>query len=267
MHFATGDILERVQDIFDADLLQSQNTADVGSINGFTGLATTTPTTSRSTRAVFSDQITYKLNRVIAVFASGGHEDIVYSGVDGQSIHDLTWSLGTTLTPGPDSQLTVSYGHQNGYNSVTANGYYGLTARTVLTLSYGSTLGTQLENLRNQLNLATADSNGTLVNGQTGGPLFGATNALAVQNGVFRTDTLTVGTQTTLDRDIITLNLLLTRQTSSSGVISSSASAKTFLTTWVHQMQPDMTLNAGLSFSFQDQSVGGGQFGLAVSDF
>ena len=62
--------------------------------------------------------------------------------------------------------------------------------------------------VQNQLNLATANSNGTLVNGQTGGRLFGTTNALAVQDGVFKTETLTLGSETTLDRDIISLNLI-----------------------------------------------------------
>jgi hypothetical protein len=254
-HFVSGDILGQIQDTFDADFLQGQNTTDSGSVNGLAGLSATTPTRSTSRRAVFSDQITYKVNRGVAVFASAGHEDIVYTGFSERSIHDVIWSLGTTLTPSSDSRLNISYGHQNGFNSVAADGYYGLTARTLLTVSYGSTLGTQLENLRNQLDLATVGTNGTLVNGQNRGQLFGNANALAVQNGVFRTDTLAVGSQTTLDRDIVTLNLILTKQTNSGGTVSSLASAKSFGATWVHQMQPDMTLNAGFSLSFQDQRV------------
>ena len=254
-HFVSGDILSQIQDVFDADMLQSQSTADGGSASGFTGLASTGPTRATSRRAVFSDQVTYKLTHSIALFASAGHEDIVYSGFSDQAIHGLTWSLGTTLTPNPDSRLTVSYGHQNGFNSIAADGYYGLTARTLLTLSYGSTLGTQLENLRNQLNLAAVGNNGTLVNGLNRGPLFGGTNALAVRNGVFRTDTLALGSQTSLDRDIVTFNLTFTKQTSAGGTVSSSVSAKTFGATWIHQMQPDMTLNGALSLSFQDQHV------------
>jgi uncharacterized protein (PEP-CTERM system associated) len=125
-------------------------------------------------------------------------------------------------------------------------------------VSYGSTLGTQLENLRNQLNLATTNSNGTLVNGQTGGQLFGATNALPVQNGVFRTDTLTVGSQTTLDRDIITFNVLLAKQTTTGGSVSTTGNTKTFSATWIHQMQPDMIFNALMSYSLQDQNLQAG---------
>lgn len=283
-HFISGDILQQFQDSVDIDLLQSQTTTDANSAT-LNGSFPASGGVANARRVVLTDQLSYKLNRSFAVFVSGGHEDITYSDQFAQSssaftipagsngalaptvnsgnfgepaIHDLTWSLGATWTPNPDSQLTVSYGHQNGFNSASANGHYTLTGRTLLTLSYGSTLGTQLEYLQSQLNLATPGTNGTLVNGQTGGQLFGSTNALAVQNGVFRTDTLTAGTQTILDRDIITLSLLMTKQTSSSGAISSTATAKTFGATWVHQMQPDMTLNAGFSFSIQDQSVSAG---------
>lgn len=256
-HFVTGDNLQRFQDAIDVDLLQDQTTADPGSINGTTGSILQNTTNSTSTRDTVSNTITYAVDRSLSVFASGGHEDIVYTGANAQSIHDLTWNLGATLTPNPDSQLTVSYGHQSGFNSFTANGYYAVTARTMLSLSYGSTLGTQLEYLQNQLNLATTGPNGGLVSGQNGGQVFGATNALAVEDGVFKTTTFTLGSQTALDRDIVSFNLLLTTQTSTTGASSSSSSttSKTIQANWVHQMQPDMTLNAALSLSFQDQGL------------
>jgi hypothetical protein len=253
-HYVSGDILDKIQNVFDIDLMQDKTTQEAGSIDFATGLPATATTHFTSTRDIASDQVTYKINRGVAVFASGGHEDIVYSGPAGRSIHDLTWNLGITLTPNPDSQLTVSYGHQDGFNAFAANGHYAVSARTAATVSYGSTLGTQLENLRNQLNTATTNRDGTLVNGQTGGQLFGATNALPVQNGVIRTDTLTVGSQTTLDRDIVTFNLLLAKQTSTSGSTATSSS-KTFTATWLRQMRPDMTFNAFLSYSLQEQSV------------
>ena len=237
-------------------MLQSRTTAESGSIDPNTGLTTAATTHFSSTREVVTNQLSYRLNRSISVFAAGGHEDIVYTGPGGQSIHDLTWNLGTTLTPNPDSQLTVSYGHQNGFNAFAANGYYALTARTLISVSYGSTLGTQLENLRNQLNLATTNSNGTLVNGQTGGQLFGATNALPVQNGVFRTDTLTVGSQTTLDRDIVTFNMLLARQTSTGGSVSTTGNSKDL------QRDLDPPDAAGYDFQRPDVILAAGSEGL-----
>jgi uncharacterized protein (PEP-CTERM system associated) len=256
-NFTTGQFMQFFQDSFNVDLQQTQSTAGAGVINLQTGAPLQTTQNSSSTRATISDKITYQATRGISVFAMGGHEDIVYSGFGAQSIHDLIWSLGTTWVPNPDSSLTVSYGHQDGYNSLTVNGFYALTARTMLTTSYGSTLGTQLQFLQNQLNLEGAGPNGTLVNAQTGAPgsLFGATNALALQDGVFRTTTLSVGSTTTLDRDIITFNLLLAKQTSSGGT-TSNAQDKTFTGSWLHQMRPDMTVSAAVSYAIQDQSAG-----------
>ena len=254
--FVSGEILEYVQDTFDVDLQQTQTTVG-GSVPDFqTGTPARTTQHSSSTRMIVTDQLNYQVNRSVSVFVSGGHEDIHYSRVGAPSIHGLTWSFGTTLTPNPDSQLTLSYGHQNGANSLTANGHYALTARTLLSVSYGSTLGTQLEGVQNQLNLATSNGNGGLVNGQTGGQLFGANNALGVQDGVFRTTTLTVGTQTSLDRDIFSLNLLMTKQSSTGATNASTASSKSANVSWLHQMRPDMTVSAAFSYALQDQSTG-----------
>lgn len=255
-HFVTGDILEYLQDSIDADIIQNQTTSGAGVPNTQTGIPAHTTQRTSSTRQIVTDQVNYQVNRNISVFASGGHEDIRYSGPSGQSIRGLTWSFGTTVTPSPDSELTLSYGHQNGFNSLTANGHFVLGARTVATVSYGSTLGTQLENVQGQLNLATANGNGGLANGQTGGQLFGNTNALGVQDGVFRTTTLTVGTQTALDRDIISINFLMAKQTSTNAVSASSSGSKSVSVSWLHEMRPDMTVSGSFSYGIQDQSAG-----------
>ena len=257
--FVTGDVLEFFQDSIDADIQRSQTDSEAGSINPFTGQPTTVANHASSSREVFSDTLTWFASRSLSFFASAGHEDITDSGFTSRSIHDLTWSLGATITPNPDSQLTISYGHQNGFNSISASGHYAVSARTMLTVSYGSTLGTQLENLQNQLNLARSTNNGALVNGQTGGQLFTSINALPVQEGLFRTDSLDFGAQTAWDRDVFTVNLGLSKQTTQGVGPSTTSQAKTFSGTWVHQMQPDMTLNALLAYSIQDQ---GGFVGL-----
>jgi hypothetical protein len=255
-HFVTGDFMSSLQNSFDIDLQQNHTTSGAGSTNFVTGLPEQSTQNTSSTREIFNDRITYQLTRGFSVFASGGHEDIVYTGLGAQSIHDLIWSLGATLVPNPDSSLTLSYGHQDGFNSVTANAYYALTARTRLSASYGSTLGTQLEYVQNQLNLATASPNGTLVNARTGGSLFGTTNALAVRNGVFRTSALTLGSQTTLDRDIISINFLLAKQQGFGGAFTSTTESKTAGLSWLHQLRPDMTVSAAFSYAIQDQSAG-----------
>ncbi len=255
-HFVTGDNMQFFQDAADADIQRSQTNMDAGAINGLTGQPVAAPLQSSSSITTISDMVTYFATRAISVFVSGGHEDIVYTGFNAAPIHDLTWSLGTTVTPNPDSQLTVSYGHQYGFNSVSANGYYALSARTKFTVSYGSTLGTQLQNLQNQLGLATSTGNGALVNGQTGGRLFGSINALPLQDGLFRTDMFDLGMQTAQDRDIFTFDFGVSKQTTQGFGANTAAQADTFTTTWVHQMHPDMTLNAAVSYSIQNQTAG-----------
>lgn len=255
-HFGTGDFMQFLQNSFDIDLRQNQTTTGAGTTDFVTGLPEQSTRHTSSTREILSDRITYQLTRGISVFASGGHEDIVYTGLGAQSIHDLIWSLGTTLVPNPDSALTVSYGHLDGFNSVSANAYYALTARTRLSASYGSTLGTQLEYVQNQLNLATANPNGGLANAQTGGSLFATSNALGVRDGVFRTSTLTLGSQTTLDRDIISINLLLAKQQAFGGAFTSTTQSKAATVSWLHQLRPDITVSAAVSYAIQDQSAG-----------
>ena len=252
-HFATGDILQSLQNSIDIDLVQTQTRTDASFASATTGFSAQSESTS-STREIFTDQISWQMNRSVALFASGGHETITYSGFGAQTIDDFTWNLGTTLTPGPKAALTVSYGHLNGFNSWTVNGHYALTARTLLTVSYGQTLGTQLEYLQNQLNLATVRG-GTLVNAQNGGgTLFNGTNALAVQNGVFRTETLTLGSTTALERDTFAINLLMVRQTQTGRAeAGNSSSSKSVSVSWLHAMRPDMTLGASFAYALQDQ--------------
>src|SRR6202041_1400261 len=98
-----------------------------------------------------TNQLNYVLNRAVTAFGSIGYEDIDYSGENSLAIHDITWQIGTTLTPNPRSTLTMSYGHQQGVNSANVSGLYELTARTSISVSYGQTLGTQLQSLQSEL--------------------------------------------------------------------------------------------------------------------
>jgi hypothetical protein len=277
-HFSTGDFLGLLKNTIDLDMLQGRTYLDLDGAVTAAG-SPSLMDSSTSSRIVFTDTISYDLTRSLAVFVSGGHEDITYSSqtisgapgfleangallptytyrdVPGISIHDLTWRFGGIWTPSPDSSLTIGYGHQNGYNSISADGHFQATARTLLTVSYSSVLGTQLEYLQNRLNLAGTNGTGALINAQTGGPLFGATNALAAQDGVYRTDELNVGSRTTFERDIIAFGLLLAKQTSSQSTATPSSS-KSVSATWLHQMRPDMTTSAAISFAIQDHTIG-----------
>jgi hypothetical protein len=258
-HYETGDLLPRLQDSIDLDLLQRQSGTD-GGVPLTAGRPAALGITGHSSRAMFTDTLSYALNRSVTLFASGGHEDITYSNQAFVPIHDLTWAVGTILMPNPDSRVTISYGHHDGFNSLSVDGYYALTARTTLTASYGSTLGTQLETVQTQLNLASIGSLGTPVNAQTRAPLYGNLNVLSVQDGVFRTTNLAVGSRTTLDRDIISFTFLMSEQSNALAGAQSKLRATTAGGTWIHQMRPYMTFSTGLSFSWQNPTgySGGG---------
>jgi uncharacterized protein (PEP-CTERM system associated) len=259
LHYSSGDWLNPLQNAFDIDLMQ--NRTNSGANYGYT--YTAVPSGSRSytsERNFITDRVTWQANRAIALFASLGHEYIVYNTTGGLNVNGPTWSVGTTLTPDPDTFLTASYGLLNGYDSLSLNGRYAVTGRTTLTVSYGSTTGTQLENLQSQINLATANGNGALVNGQNGGQLFAAANAQPVQNGVFRYDTFTAGLQTTLDRDTFAVTLFDTKQTrQGAGSSSSNGTVLSISGSWQHALREDVTLSAAASYSRQNgtSAVGG----------
>ncbi len=257
-HFGSGDYLTTLQDSLDLNLTQSN--ANYDQSNNTTLAAALLNNSTASQSETISDQLTWHYNQTIALFASLGWEVIRYSGSNGLNINDATWSVGTTLTPNPDSYLTVSYGHLQGGDSLTMNGHYLVTARTVVSASYASTIGTQLQNLQRQLDLATASGNGGLVNGQTGGTLFNSNNLLNVQPGVYRFNTFSLNTSTTLDRDNISLGISYTKQAGiGSGQFSGTTTTGENATAqWIHSLTPVMTLSGAVSYSRQDYAHGGG---------
>lgn len=255
--FTSGDVLNQFQDTVNIDLTQGQTATQAGFVNGFTGQTQSQSTHTHSVNETYSNQVTYQANRALSVFVKGGYEHIEYGGALSQRISDLIWRFGATLTPGPDTRITISYGHENGFNSFAADGYYALTARTTLTVSYSSTLGTQLQYIQQQLNAAAATSNGQFVNGTNGGQLFFNTNALAQQDSLYRTDSLLFGANSVWDRDILSLTVGITTQTvSGAGSNGSATDGRTVSANWIHSMRPDMTVSGGVSFNQQTSPSG-----------
>ena len=105
IQFTTGSFMERVTDTIMVDATQSQNTN--GNAGTSTGTGSTPGTNFANSSTYFTNQVYYVLNREVAVSGSIGYESIVYGGANALAIHDLTWQIGTTLTPNPRSSLTV----------------------------------------------------------------------------------------------------------------------------------------------------------------
>lgn len=261
--FTSGDYFTVVQDQLDLHLSQSNGSYDQ---SGTLGAALANQTTA-STRQTASNQVTWHYDQTIAVFVSLGYENIRYTGQNGLNINGMTWSVGTTLTPNQDSFLTLSYGRQEGANALSMSARYALTARTTVSASYSSTVGTQLQNLQRQLDQATSNGNGGLVNGQTGGTLFTNNNLTSVQSGIYRFNSLTLNTTTVLDRDVISLAAGYTKQTGvGSGTFSGTSSETKYGSVqWIHQMTPAMTLSGAASYTTQTYTGGGNTQSVAGS--
>jgi len=166
------------------------------------------------------------------------------------------------------------------------NGYMALGGRTQLNVSYSNTVGTQLENLQNQFNNARLGPNGQLVNATNGGAGFVATNALGVQNGVFRFDTFNLGLSTVWPRDSLQAGLTWSIQTNlTPGSVQSgqfidpvtgqqfivnqpvagsgqSTDVKSVNIAWTHELAPDFTLSASAAYSYIRRS---GSLGVDTS--
>ncbi len=258
--FQSGDVLTVLRYTFTADGQQSTSSG--------TGV-------SSSSQNTVNNRVDYQINRSIGVYGELGWEDIRYSGASALNINDLTWGIGTTLSPNSDSQLTVGYGHQNGANSATVNGRYALTARTILTVSFNNGIGTQLQQINNQLAQSSVANNGGTVSGQTGGPLFVGNNALGVAPGIYRYNYLTIGATTILDRDTVTLTIGHSQQTQiGNGIVGQSNAVSTGSAVWTHELTPVLmsTATGGISIgspvagSSQNSFVAGLSLQYLLSD-
>jgi uncharacterized protein (PEP-CTERM system associated) len=261
IQFTTGSFMERITDTVALSATQSQNTSSVAGSSGGVGAGTGVASSFAGKSTTFNNQLNYVLNRSITINGAIGYENIIYGGPNAVSIHDLTWQLGTTLTPNPRSSLTLSYGHSQGTDSLSANGYYAMTARTSLNVSYGEILATQLQSVAQQLSQTTINNNGTPVNSQTGAPLYNSSNLLGTENQLYRTTTATVGTTTQLDRDTVTLTAqYATSSAAGAGTTaSSSLSGITGTANWTHSIRDNLTLNASGSYGIHTAGGTGGR--------
>jgi uncharacterized protein (PEP-CTERM system associated) len=251
--FQTGDQSSVLRDTVRADGMQSTSSGI-----GF----------SSSSRDTISNRVDYQIDRTVDVYGDIGWEDISYSGGNSLRINDLTWGFGTVLTPNPDDTISIGYGHLNGANTLTASARYLLTERTVLTASYDNGVGSQLEQINNQLAQSSVGNNGGLVNSGTGGQQFVGNNALGVSSGIFRYSYLTLGATTTRDRDIFGLTIGYSKQTQIGSGGSGSTNAATVATVnWTHELSTNLVASGIASASIGNPSTNGAAGGASSKTF
>jgi hypothetical protein len=253
--FTTGDISAKWQDEISFDVAQTRTTTNqlISAIGQTTAVPSQSTTSQRQT---ISDKVSYAANRWLGIFATFGHENIDYSTVGFSRIDDFTWSGGTTLTPNTDSSITLSYGHQNGFDSLRANVRYALTARTIITGGYTETLGTQLEQLGQQFQSAIIGPNGQLIDGSNGAPLIIPVYETQAVPQVFVDRTFNLNLATVLDRDTFNITAVLSQQDTARTGEQTNARVESANVQWTHALSPDILLSSYASYTLQSQGAG-----------
>jgi uncharacterized protein (PEP-CTERM system associated) len=244
VQFITGSALGRIRNVTLLDASQ------------FYGNGTSTG----GHQTFITNQLGYAVSRVVFIFGELGWEDISYpKAFPPVKISDAVWGLGVTLTPDPDSTITVGYGHRYGFTSAFLDGQYMVTARTRIFARYQTGLGTDLQQIQGLVAISGLDQFGRVVDSQTGAPLFIGNTGLAVQgNGSLnKTKTLSVGASTALNRDTITLGVVATDQTTvaSSTFVATGTSSKAISgnITWQHQVSEAAQTNVYFGYGVQNQ--------------
>jgi uncharacterized protein (PEP-CTERM system associated) len=153
-----------------------------------------------------SDTLRYALTPQIVLSASGGYEDLSYSGIPPTRIRDATWSIGTTIRFPDGGVLEARYQHMYGFNAPYLRLEYPLTARTTLAASYAETLSTQQQGIGLGVASSTVNSVGLPVGGISRQPVLLTNQTLSVQSGLTNNKQLSAALTTQFTRDIVSVS-------------------------------------------------------------
>ena len=244
--FTTGEFLSQFQYTIAVDGQQLQGT---------------TGTTSGAYNYSVNNTLNYAVNRWLTLTASAGWQTQYYNTVPSTNISGLTWNLGGTITPNPDSVITFGYGHSNGFDSFNFAGTYALGGRTNISLNYSESLGVTLQQIQQALNGAYAGPNGILYSASTGAPLDITNSLFATQTNLTRNKVLTASITHIWERDTLTFSLngqnqvFVARSTTS---IENSQRGVTAAVSFNHDLRPDLSLSLYADYGYQEfYNIGG----------
>jgi len=204
---------------------------------------------SRQTAVIDS---AYAITGRLSALATMGYEDIRFGGFPPTHINDGIWAAGVQLTPAPDSKITATYGHQDGFTAPSVVAAYALTELTTLTARYSEGLSTAAQDIANNLAVSDVGSLGQLIDTRTGLPLAISNPALGLQAGLFRTRTISSSGIVSLKRDQITASVsradgdLVAQSTQGVGT-SQRTTAATL--TWSHELTEQATANLASGYT------------------
>jgi uncharacterized protein (PEP-CTERM system associated) len=210
-------------------------------------------------------ELTYAVTRKVNLLSGIGYQVIKYGSSlgtnNGYDNAGVTYNVGVTYTPNPDSSITLRYGRQDGSTNISFDAEFAPTARTRLVARYTNGVTTNLQQAQNQLNNTSVSSNGTLIDNATGAPVLNSSTG--TQNSVYRDNDFSATLAYVLDRDSFSVSAgydVRTTLTASStllnnGVVPAGTTTNsTYISLgWQHDLSPDMNFSAN------------GQYGLTTN--
>ena len=244
--FTTGENLGRFQDKIAVNATQNSGSPFYDGSSTFSA----------------SNEVSFALYRWLTLLASVGYERYDYPAA-GYRLSEPTWTIGATLTPNPDSSLTVRYGQVAGGNTILVNGTYTPTARTRIFGGYNVDIQTGLGTQQGRLATTAVGPGGLLVDRVTGTPVLG-NSYLASQFSLSRVKTLTFGGILLLDRDTFSASVTYSQVTQLVGStdvlgIPTNAGTTTDQTygslAWQHDLNPSNSLYSSVSYGTSNSGV------------
>jgi hypothetical protein len=151
--------------------------------------------------------VRYAVIRHVVLSASGGYEDLAYSGIPPTLIRDATWSLGVRVRFPDNGILVARYQHLYGFNSPYVRLTYALTARTTLSAGYSEVLSTQQQGIGLGVASTGVNSVGLPIGGLSGQPVLLSNQSLSVQSSLTRNQQLSAALTTQYTYDTISLSI------------------------------------------------------------
>lgn len=234
--FTTGENLGRVNLTAAVNLQQYSGT---GSYDG-------------AYRNLYTINGAYALNRSISLIGQIGYEDLRYTGPFGVAVNSPVFQAGVRWTPNADSSISVTYGREDGLDSVYLNGTYAPTARTRIYASYSDGLTSSAEQQQSLLNAATF-TNGYATNAITGAPLVSTNNAFGTQNLIYEDKLLSVTAVLQRPRDTYSVSVVHEERRivgggSSLSTIGSNYGGTYGQFSWQHDLSPAASTTAYVQY-------------------
>lgn len=212
------------------------------------GADITSDSDAASTQASGVAELQYRINPEVALVTRGGYEDLRFPNA-GLAFVGPVATVGTRLDLTPTSAINLRYGREEGSWGFNGAVRQSLTPRTELLLAYQRSLGSQQEQILDNLNVSQMDSYGNIVDTETLLPLALANPELSFdETSVFRTEQASAALEHEFETDSLRFYGFYEKQIALSAG-SSSATTRGVQVAWFRTMTPSLRGGASLGYA------------------